>query len=280
MKVLFLCVVLVGATRSPAAAPHSARAGSCVARIRDATAGDVLVRERNPLLGAPENANDAPGPGSLRAVVDNDSLHHPWIFVWDTATKTRRRVCPGSLPRFSPDGRWIALSHWVSQERPYVLGLVDVASGRVRLVEGIGQIENYAWSTDARRLAYVSSPYRATWATDVGWIDVATLTPHALATDSVSYVEYGDCEWAPDGERFLATRHREYEHDESLYAEDLWLFDVHAGACRLTRTPRANEDMPGWIDDRHIRYQDDASSKGGEAGARHVIELSPSTRHP
>jgi hypothetical protein len=86
------------------------------------------------------------------------------------------------------------------------------------------------------------------------------------ASDPDIYVEYYDCEWAPDSRRFLVNRHREYEHDDSVDASDLWLFDIAGRPCRLTHTPREEDNAAGWIDDRRIRF---------EAGwpGRYVIEL-------
>lgn len=72
------------------------------------------MRERDPVRGAPENGNDVRGPGTLRAVVKSDSLHHPFIYPVDPVSNAWRRLCRGSSPRFPPDGRWI--------------GWIDVAS--------------------------------------------------------------------------------------------------------------------------------------------------------
>lgn len=240
---------------------------SCVAQIREATASDVLIRERNPLLGAPENGNNAPGPGSLRAVVRSDSLHHPSIFIVDAATATTRRLCSGSRPRFSPDGRWIACNRWISRARPWMLALVDVGTGSLRVLERVGHIQDYAWSPDSKRLAFTSTPYDSNYRWDIGWIDVASDSLHVLATDTDRHVEYYDCEWAPDSRRIVVNRQREYEHDDSVYAHDLWLLDLDGRPCRLTHTPGRGENSLGWIDDRHISYE------GSES--RHVIELGP-----
>ncbi len=244
---------------------------SCVVLIREATSGDILIRERNPLLGAPENANNAPGPGSLRAVVQAGS---PSILIVDTATAATRRLCSGSSPRFSPDGRWIACNRRVSRARPWVLALVDVRTGSVRMLERVGHIEDYAWSPDSKRLAFTSMPYDSNYRWDIGWIDVAGVSPHVLASDTDRYVEYYDCEWSPDSRRFVVSRHREYEHDDSVYAHDLWLFDVDGRPCRLTHTPDLEESFPGWIDDHDIRYEgSDWKDEDSGEPSRYVIEL-------
>ena len=244
---------------------RSSTADTCAVRFREATKDDVLQRERNPLLGAPANANNAPGPGSLRAVV---RMERPAILVADTAAGTSRFLCSGSAPRFSPNGRWIACRHWESRQRPYVLAIVDVLTGSKRLIEAIGQIEDYAWSPDSRRLAYSSY-------SNIGWVDVATGSAHVLDNDPGPYAEWTDLEWAPNSRRFLGRRHMESEHDESVYATDLWLFEPGGKPCRLTQTPKVDEDSPGWIDDLRIRYESSEDIDDPVLqGHRYVIELS------
>lgn len=244
---------------------------SCIAQVREAGPVDVLMRERDPLLGAPENANNAPGPGALRAVVRSDSLHHPFIYVVDTATGASRKLCSGSRPRFSPDGRWIACSRWVSRARPWNLALVDAKTGAIRMLERVGRIEDFAWSPDSKRLAFTSMAHDSSPGWGIGWFDVINDSMIVLASDTDPYVDYFDCEWSPDGRRFVAARRRESEHDDSVFACDLWLFDVNGNVCRLTSTPRRDEIFPGWIDNRRIRYEE--SEWTGEEWMRRVVEL-------
>jgi Tol biopolymer transport system component len=176
------------------------------------------------------------------------------------------------MPRFSPDGRWIACTQWLSRTRPYNLALVDVRTGATRIIGRVGQIEDYAWSPDSKRLAFTSIS-DSSWRWVVGWVDVSRGAAHVLATDDDPNVEYSECEWAPDSRRFVVNRQREDEHDDSVRAFDLWLFDVDGRPCRLTHTPRREEDFPGWIDGRHIRYE--SSDKDDDTGdrRRYVIEL-------
>jgi dipeptidyl aminopeptidase/acylaminoacyl peptidase len=273
-----LCALLSTPSSTSAVAIPNAGGDSCAVRIREATADDVLLRERDPLLGAPENANNAPGPGSLRAVVRSDLLHHAFVFIVDTAADTSRRLGPGSMPRFSPDGRWIACSRWLSRKRPYNLTLIDARTGASRVIERVLYVEDYAWSPDSKRLAFTSMKWDSSNHWDIGWVDVSSGAVHVLATDTDPYVEYEECEWGPDSRRFVANRQREYEHDDTVYAHDLWLFDIDGQPCRLTHTPRREEDFPGWIDGRHIRYESfDGDDETGDR-RRHVIELDRAPR--
>src|SRR5207344_2256718 len=90
--VAFVAVVLLASQFSPARTEPvvipTVGGDSCSVRIREAGFRDSLIRERNPLLGAPEHPNDAPGPGPLRAEVRSDSLHHPFIHIVDKAKGT------------------------------------------------------------------------------------------------------------------------------------------------------------------------------------------------
>ena len=262
--VAFLVLAAPNAARMPVAIQDST-ADSCVVSKREGTAEDVLVRERKPILGAPTNANDAPGPGAFRAVVRTGG--HPAILVVDKLAGTSRFLCSGSTPRFSPNGRWIACIRW-SRERPYMLAIVEVRTGKVRTIDNTRQIEDYAWSPNSQRLAFTSGQ-------DIGWIDIASGKVQVLATDHAEHgADWDGLEWAPDGRRFLGRRHLEYEHDDSVYATDLWLFEVGGKPRRLTHTPKVDEDAPGWLDDRRIRYEVSESSDDEVLQShRYVIEL-------
>ena len=143
----------------------------------------------------------------------------------------------------------------------------------------MGSIEDYAWSPDLKRLAFTSAPYDSGWHFVIGWIGVASGVVRVLATDSDPYVEWYELEWAPDGRRFVSTRHREYEHDDNVYASDLWLFDLRASPCRLTHTPGQEEDYPGWIDDARIRFESSGlPNVEARGGPRYVIELGDGRR--
>jgi dipeptidyl aminopeptidase/acylaminoacyl peptidase len=247
---------------------------SCSVRIREAGFRDSLIRERNPLLGAPEHPNDPPGPGSLRAEVRSDSLHHPFIHIVDKAKGTSRVLCSGSSPRFSPDGRWIACIRW-TRTTPWVLAIVGLGNGAVHTIEDVGQIEDFAWSPDSKRLAFTSMPPSGgRW--KIGWIDVARKSVQVLATDDYIYAEFEDCEWAPDSRRFVVDRRCEYEHDDSVNSDDLWLFDIDGKPCRLTHTPRREKNLAGWVDNRRVRFQ--LSENGDGMGGLYVIELEPAPK--
>ncbi len=178
------------------------------------------------------------------------------------------------MPRWSPDGKWIAFNGWQSRERPYRLRLVDPVSGIVRQIDAIDQIEDYAWSPNATKLAFTAMrtlPFR--W--EIGWVEVADGSVHVAGSDEDVYVEYGQLAWAPDGRRFVVDRHAENEHDDSVYSSDLWLYDLGGHRCRLTTTPREEEEDAGWIDDHAVRFTllDETASADTITSIHRVIEL-------
>jgi TolB protein len=66
------------------------------------------------------------------------------LYVADVATRETRRLCPGSEPRFSPDGRWIAFSA-VKNGRPE-LYVAAVDGSSIRALAGSTGFTSPAWA--------------------------------------------------------------------------------------------------------------------------------------
>jgi hypothetical protein len=117
-----------------------------------------------------------------------------------------------------------------------------------------------------------TKPFR--W--EVGWVDIPEGTVHVVGIDD-GPAEYGKFAWAPDGQRFVVDRRVEDEHDDSVYSSDLWLYDLEGRRCRLTTTPRTDEEDVGWIDDRSIGFTllDWNTPADTVASIHRVVELLP-----
>ena len=235
----------------------------CQVVERPANQRDISLRSRIPMLGEPENWLNAPGPHSERA--EGWQGRRPGYRILDSRGHLLHSVPNVSLPRWSPDGHWLAVSHW-SRALPYQLALVKVSTGKVTLIPEVKYLDDCAWSPDSRRLAFVARSYGSGDSVIAGWLLVANPAVQVVA-DGLNYAfECMGMAWSADSRRFVALMHREYEHDD-VRVTDLWLFGLAPGACRLTVTPRVEESSVSWLDDRHVFFRteslnDDSAQSG------------------
>lgn len=241
----------------------------CDATERHATAEDVPLATRIPVLSEPKNWLDVPGPRGER-VQGWEGRRHGYRIV-DSQGRLLQAVPDVSMPRWSPDGRWLAVSRW-SPSLPYELALVEVRTGRVIPFPQAGYLDEWAWSPDSRRLAFAG---RSNWGdpAKVGWLSVPDTSIHMVAQDLNSAFECVEMAWSADSRRFVAVMHRENE-DDDVRVTDLWLFELTPGVCRLTATPAVEESNVSWLDDRQVIFRTESSvSDSAESGYGTVLVL-------
>jgi hypothetical protein len=230
-----------------------------------ATLKDVRLTNRIPVLAEPENWRDVPGPHGERAVFWQESPTRHGYRILDPGGRPLHMLEDVSLPRWSPDGRWLAVSHW-SRGLPYQLALVEVGTGAVIPIPQVRYLDQCAWSPDSRKLAFVARRYTSGDSSSVGWLSVPETSIHVVAMDLNDAFECEELAWSSDSRRFVTLMHREYEHDD-VRVTDLWLFGLKPGACRLTATPGVAESNVGWLDARRVIFQperwDDDSALSG-----------------
>jgi Tol biopolymer transport system component len=177
-----------------------------------------------------------------------------------------------SLPRWSPDGRWLAVSKW-SHDLPYELALVEVRTGKVIPIPKVQYLDHCAWSPDSRKLAFVGRSFPSGDHMMAGWLSVPDTSAHMVAQGLNLAFECTELAWSADSRRFVALMHRESEHDD-LRVTDLWLFGLAPGFCRLTATPRVEESSVSWLDDRRVIFRTEPSSDDTtRSGLGTVLEL-------
>jgi hypothetical protein len=244
----------------------------CEVVERPATEKDVRLTNRIPVLAEPENWRDAPGPHGERAVFWQETTKLHGYRILDRRGRLLHVLHSVSLPRWSPDGRWLAVSHW-SRELPYQLALVEIGTGVVIRIPQVEHLEDCAWSPDSRKLAFVALSYRSGEPPSVGWISLPDTSVHVVAPDFNSAFECMELAWSADSRRFVAFMYREYEH-EDMPVTELWLFGLKPGVCRLTATPRIEESSVGWLDDRRVIFHSEGSNDDEvQSGLGTVLEL-------
>ncbi|HET7252020.1 MAG TPA: hypothetical protein VFI79_19415 [Gemmatimonadales bacterium] len=242
----------------------------CEVTERTATGQDIPLATRIPVLAEPKNWLDVPGPHGERA--EGWQGRRPGYRVYDGRGQLLHVLPDVSEPRWSPDGRWLAVSKW-SRELPYQLALVEVRSGRVILIPRVPSLELCAWSPDSRKLAFVGRASPSGDRLAAGWLSVPDTLVHMVAPDLNWAFECIEIAWSADSRRFVALMHRENE-DDDVRVTDLWLFGLMPGACRLTATPAIEESNVSWLDERHVIFRTEASSEAGpQSGAGTVLEL-------
>ncbi len=239
---------------------------------RPATGKDVPLANRIPVLAEPENWRDVPGPHGERALFWQETSKIHGYEILDRRGRLLHKLQNVSLPRWSPDGRWLAVSHW-SRAFPYQLALVEVSTGRVIPIPQVEYRDEFAWSPDSRKLAFVGRSYPSGEFTSAGWLSVPDTSVHVVARDLNNAFECMDLAWSADSRRFVALMHREYEHDD-VRVTDLWLFGLTPGACRLTSTPDVEESSVSWLDDRRVIFRTEfANDDKVLSGFGTVLEL-------
>ena len=278
--VFLLGVVSLGAGRPPHSTMPTGRVHrDCPWRVvsaRPAAPRDVPFDEDVPMLGEPENANDAPGPGTLRAVVRNDKERHSHVYIEDTAAHSSRLLLgpSASRPKWSPDGRWIACDIYGSPQT-YNLGLVEMASGRLWRPELGGQLEEYKWSPDSRGLALELADPRGGF-TVLGYFSLAAKSFQPVDTLKLS-ASY-DVAWSPDSRTLAVSKptYTDRDNEDEVTQSDLWLMSLPRARCRLVEGKGFLAAAPRWIDSAHVRYvrdvwKIDASGTSDSV----VVEIAP-----
>jgi len=224
------------------------------------------------VLAEPENWRDVPGPHGERAVFWKETSKRHGYQILDRQGRLLHKLHHVNLPRWSPDGRWLAVSHW-SRGLPYQLALVEVGTGKVIPIPHVEHLDHCAWSPDSRKLAFVARSYPSGHASSVGWLSVPDTLVRVIAVDFNFAFECMELAWSLDSRRFVALMHREYEHDD-VRVTDLWLFGLKPGACRLTATPRVEEGSVGWLDDRRVIFRPEHwNDDEAQSGFGTVLEL-------
>jgi dipeptidyl aminopeptidase/acylaminoacyl peptidase len=92
---------------------------------------------------------------------ENTSMSNIWIASLDGKKKqqlTYSRQNSNSLPKWSPDGQWIAYLSDAGEDGTTQIWLISTKGDKAeQLTEFYGEISDYSWSPDSRKIAFIGS---------------------------------------------------------------------------------------------------------------------------
>jgi dipeptidyl aminopeptidase/acylaminoacyl peptidase len=241
------------------------------------------------------------------------SFKHIWMTSWDgarTVQLTNREKESESLPRWSPDGRYLAfLSSRTDKHDNDQLWLLDRTGGEARALTKVdGGIVDYAWSPNGHEIALIvldKDPHetdpdakdedkkvtpividRFQFKRDIdGYLENRRQRLFVLDVDSgqMRRLTTGDFDevlpaWSPDGSRIAFVSNRDPDPDRT-YNNDVWVASASAtGAAptRATTSPGDDNDpdynsYPAWSPDgRSIAYMQGGPINLIAYGTRHL----------
>ena len=175
---------------------------------------------------APQVSPDGASVAYVVTTTDRDAdVSKGAIYLVNWNGGGRRQLSRGedaSLPRFSPNGRYLAfLSSRPAESKPQIW-LLDMLGGEARQLTHVDtEITHYGWAPDGKRLVVVMR----------GNAEKAK-TPQPIVIDTFHFKQ--------DEDGYLTARSRKH----------LYLVDVESGTlAALTDNPEYNDDFPAWSPD-------------------------------
>ena len=251
----------------------------------------------------PQLSPDGSRIAFVQTVVDGEAdtyRSHLWVAPVDGGASTElgagdpRQFTAGehrdSMPRWSPDGRWIAFlsdrgtgKPEPGARRPKQLFVIPADGGEARLlVRAAYHPSDLVWAPDARSLAFVGKPVRDDSKSDVKVItrvrykydgegfwdgrykhlfsvpvegdytpDLGAGTPRQISSGDF---DHADPAWSPDG-RYLSCVANRTEEADYTNVTDIWIIPVEGGEPRQLTKSVGPSASPAWSPDgRFVAY--------------------------
>jgi len=270
-RMSFALVLIAVAAMAGNLSSEKPRAWHVVSR-RPATSRDTAFVDRHKLLTEPEDPTNAPGPGSFRLLSVKAPEHTRAVVLLDQRTGDSTVLAKsGTMPRFSPDGRFVAFSLWKSRERPWNLVILDRKTGRLIEPPLGGRVSAYKrWSPDGKWLAIQSNP-SSRGRCRLGLVAVPSGSVRwADSLDVFADYEFG---WSPNSRNLAVARpERVDQHAEEILSADLWIIsDRGRVRCLLDSTSDYVARDPKWVTDSTLLVEKGQPGDDPEAAAARVL---------
>jgi len=189
---------------------------------------------------AGEEAELAWAPDSRRLVYMSHRADGNHLFLYDFAAAKEMQLTSGAgqdhMPRFSPDGKWIAFER-DSRE----LRVVDPSSKEERLLAAgvfdtppFPDSRDFVWSPDSHYVAYLAAGAKAFQNVQVVPVGAPSTAPTASGSKPVTFLANtiaGSLSWSPDGTFLTLTTTQRTEPGEVVRVD------------LIPRTPKFREDQ-------------------------------------
>jgi tricorn protease-like protein len=202
----------------------------------------------------------------------SDARLHPHLFIVDSAGASHPLLGEklATNPRFSPDGKKVACSAFESSSRPWILTIIDVATGKA-ISPRIGSLSaKFKWSPDSRWVAVEGTALDTSLRT---FSVVEAASGRVVLQDTTDVVANYEFAWSPDSRMVAVARPTEIDDHEELVRSELWLFGLSKEKCHLSVAANDVVSAPAWIDNHLIRIEQGGSAPSAAASPT-VLEIS------
>jgi Tol biopolymer transport system component len=196
----------------------------------------------------------------------------PLIYETDVAGTTPRLIstdcdvkpvaCFEFFPAYSPDGKRIAFVRLTDDGANGVLGIRDLASGKVTLLESTrhgppkNELGGPSWSPDGRQLVYFDIAKGAEGtppsSCELIIVNADGTGRHALKTPDLAA---GDPDWSPDGSTIVFSVDPIHQWADQNIDAHPDVYEIHPDGTGLKRlTVGAGSAAPSWTSDGKILY--------------------------
>lgn len=245
-----------------------------VVTVRERKPNEVSFEDASGYLRPSRSANVVPGPDSLVARVHIEN-HRPQLKLHDLRTGDVTLLIEGnaSLPRWSPDGRYVSCMVWKSQAQHGEFTVVEVASRSVIADPELRASGSWSkWSPDGSMIAVTGGIYGKPKQL---LYTVAVPSGAVTVLDTLQLVAGYDFSWSPDSRWLAFTKPSRLDRMEEPEAADLWIAESASGRVwPLLATSEWIEANPLWTTNEALLV-DRTSWDGSERGVTKsvVVEL-------
>ncbi len=223
---------------------------------------DKVVMDKGPADWSPDGRHIVFSSSSDRVLIYETDVDGAVPRLVSTDCTGTPDQCLEFFPSYSPDGKRIAFVRLVENPPSGALGIRDLASGKVTLLESTRQgppnleLGSPSWSPDGKRLAYFQLPKdndgKPTGGSQLFVVNADGTGRRSLSTTGVAA---GDPRWSPDGSLIVFSNEPIHQWNDVGVPDHPDIYTIHPDGTGLKRlTSDAGSGAPSWTSDGKILY--------------------------